>query len=134
MGHTAVEKILADHQGTKINYANQISQYTTGVSVGYSSTDKIVIYGGIALLVINAVIFLMAFAPLKLKAQRGWDLLFLASLINIVYGVAQIFISGRGVGDFILSLIGTAIGLYLLFQVKDYYGKKGSASSAPVSK
>lgn len=107
-----------------IDYANELNRYTNGNYIGYSSTDKIVIYGGIALLLVNAVIFLMAYAPLKARAQKGWDLIFLASLINVLYAVVQIFISTRGIGSFIMSLVGSAVGFYLLFQIKERYGTK----------
>ena len=117
-----------------IEYANELNRYAGVQNIGYSSTDKMIIYSGIAILAVNAVIMLMALSPLKARAQRGWDLLFLATLINVVYGVVQIFISGQGIGSFIMSLLGTAVGLYLLFQVKDMYGSKSKPSSAPTTK
>jgi hypothetical protein len=86
-----------------------------------SSGDKMVIYVASIVLLIDGVILLMAYPHLKTKHRRGWDLLFLASLVNVVYAVVQIFITARGIGSFILSLIGSAIGFYLLFQVRDKY-------------
>ncbi len=114
-----------------LDYANELNSYAGIQNVGYSSAEKTIIYGGIAILAVNAVIMLMAFSQLKARAQRGWDLIFLATLINVVYGVVQIFISGQGFGSFLVSLIGTAIGLYLLFQVKDMYGKKAKSADTP---
>ncbi len=115
------------------NYANAWLDYTSriaGTPVGYSDSDKMIIYGGVILLVVNAVIFFMAYAPLTKKLKKGWDLLFLATIINLVYGVIQIFMTGRGIGSFIGSLIGTAIGLYLLFQIRDRYAAKKSAKTS----
>lgn len=114
---------LATWSNAWMDYANRVSQYTAGVAV-YTTTDKFIIYGGIVLLLINAVIFFMAYTPLTKKAQRGWDLIFLASLINVVYGFVQIFMTGRGIGSFLVSLVGSAIGFYLLFQIRSRYTSK----------
>jgi len=105
-------------------YVNTYYQAATGTtaSIGLSSTDKMVIYIGLIVLVIDAVILLLAFSPLSKRIRRGWDLLFLSALINLVYAVVSIFINGRGFVSFIFSLLGSALGFYLLFQVKSKYG------------
>lgn len=107
-----------------IDYANDLNQSLGVSAIGYSSADKVVIYGGILILLVDAVILLMAFQPLGKKLKRGWDLLFLSTLINVVYAFTQIFISGRGVGSFIVSLVFSAIGFYFLYQVRELYKKK----------
>lgn len=94
--------------------------YLGGV-YGYSAKDKFFIYLGIVMLAVDAVILLMAYSPLKNRQKKGWDLLFLGALLNVVYGVANLFITGRGVADFIGSLIGSAIAFYLLFQVREKF-------------
>lgn len=107
----------------------------TGVDVGPSALDKTAIYIGVVVLVIDAVILLAAFSPLRARLRRGWDLLFLAALLNVVYSVVSIFISGRGFGSFIFSLLGSAVGFYLLYQVKELYGSKATpaAPKAPTA-
>lgn len=112
------------------DFANQLSRAYGGGEV-YSSTDKTIIYVGIAILAVEAVIFLMAFPKLQQKAKAGWNLLFLGSLINVAYAVVTIFIDGRGIGSFIGSLVGSAIGFYLLFQVHEYYGGHKKVDGAP---
>ena len=112
-------------------YVNTYYQATgTAANVGISSTDKVVIYVGLIVLAVDAVILLMAFSPLSKRDRRGWDLLFLSALINLVYAVVSIFINGRGFVSFIFSLLGSALGFYLLFQVKSKYG--GAARHAAV--
>lgn len=101
---------------------NTLVTYYTAASP-LSATDKMVIYLGVIVLLVDAVILLMAYPHLKTRNRRGWDLLFLGALINVAYGVVQIFISGRGVGSFVFSLIGSTVGFYLLFQVQDKYKK-----------
>lgn len=111
-----------------VRYAERINEvgstlslYYTGQAAGLSSMDKTVIYLAIAVLVIDGVILLMAYPELKKKTSKGWDLLFLGSVINAVYAVVSLFIDDRGVGSFIFSVLGSAIGFYLLFQVRDKY-------------
>jgi hypothetical protein len=111
---------VANYASKWLDYASSV----TGTSVGYSETDKLIIYGGVVLLTVNAVIFFMAYGPLLKKAKKGWDLLFLTTIINVVYGFVQIFMTSRGIGSFIGSLVGSAIGLYLLFQIRDRYTRK----------
>jgi hypothetical protein len=122
---------LYDRVQPLVDLANTYASYFTGTSVGYSTFDKIVIFAAIATLVVEGLIMLMAFSPLQKKLKRGWDLLFLAALVNVVYSVVTIFIDGRGVGTFIMSLIGTAIGFYFLFQIRDLYGSKATPASTP---
>ncbi len=101
---------------------NTLITYYTAASP-MSTTDKMVIYLGVIVLLADAIILLNAYPHLKTRSRRGWDLLFLGALINVAYGFVQIFISGRGIGSFVFSLIGSAIGFYLLFQVQDKYKK-----------
>ena len=109
------------------DFANSLSVAYGGESVGLSSMDKTIIYLGVAILVVDAVILLMAFPHLQKRSRRGWDLLFLGSVLNVVYSVVTLFISGRGVGSFLMGLLGSAVGFYLLFQVRELY--KGSRSA-----
>jgi hypothetical protein len=83
----------------------------------------------VAVLAVEAVILLLAFPKLQKRQRAGWDLLFLGALINVVYAVLQIFTYQRGVGSFIMSLIGSALGFYLLLEVKS----KFSGKSAPAA-
>lgn len=106
--------------------ANTLSVYYTGQTVGLSAMDKTLIYLGIIVLAVDAVILLMAWPELQKRTRRGWDLLFLGALLNVVYAVLTIFIDGRGFGSFVLSLIGSAVGFYLLFQVRDKYKRASS--------
>ncbi len=105
-----------------VDYVNDYYQAVTGQSLGLSSFDKTLIYLGILTLLVDAVILLMAFPKLQKRLKAGWDLIFLASLLNVVYAVLSIFLNGQGIGSFLGSLIGSAIGFYLLFQVREKFG------------
>lgn len=121
---------LADAAERFSDFANSLSAYYGGPAVGLSAFDKTVIYVGVVLLAVEAVLMLMAFSPLQKRARRGWDLLFLVSLLQIAYAVVLIFVDGRGVGSFIMSLIGAAIGFYFLFQIRDYYRAKSAVKTS----
>lgn len=122
---------LANLANQLTDVANIYSTYVTGYSVGPSAFDKTLLYAGILMLVVDAVILLMAFPLLQKRASKGWHLLFLASLINVGYAVVQLFTYNQGIGSFIMSLIGSALAFYLLFQVREKFsGKHSSAPSA----
>jgi len=105
-----------------INYANSISQAYGGGTV---AADRLgfMVWLALIVLTVQALVMLAAFAPLKAHKKTGWDLLFYGVLLNVVYGVVVAFTS-YGVGHLFSSLIGAAIGLYFLFQIRDAYTKK----------
>ena len=115
------------------NYANNLndlvnSLYVTTAKVGPSSFDKTVIYVGVAVLVVEAILLLMAFPKLQKRERAGWNLLFLGALINVVYSVLQIFTYDRGFGSFVGGLIGSAVGFYLLYEIKAKFSKGTAAA------
>ena len=104
-----------------LDTANTISLYYIGAPTAYTAADKTWIYVGIAVLLVDAVILLMAYPHLVKRARRGWDLLFIGSLVNVAYSIVSLFIADRGISSFLFGLIGSAVGFYLLFQVKPLY-------------
>ena len=102
-----------------INYANQISAAYGGTKVGDRLT--VTIWLSMAVLVIEAVLYLAAFSGLKNKKKAGWNLLFYALLVNVVYGIIALFNNYGGIGDLLGSVIGFAIGAYFLFQIRASY-------------
>jgi hypothetical protein len=103
-----------------INYSNQLSNiYGTGVLANHLGFFYWV---SLIVLVIDAVILLTAYPGLKARSKKGWNMLFLGTLVNIVYGLVIAFGNGYGgVGNLIMALISSAIGFYFLFQVRSYY-------------
>lgn len=106
-----------------------ISAYTNE-AIGFSAFDKVVIFFSIAILAVQAVILLMAYGPLRARERKGWDLLFLVALSQVVYSVLAAFIDGRGFGSLVFGLIGAAIGFYFLFQIREFYGAKAALPKA----
>lgn len=100
-----------------------------GVAIGQ-------VYGGwwvfgtvVALVSLGLVVLLsaMAVSPLKSMSRKGWDLLFLIFLVEVVSMVANLVINFNTYGIFaglIGNLIGVALGAYVLFEVREYFGVK----------
>lgn len=117
-----------------IDYANSISRiYGNGDTVG--SRLSVGIWLGIIVLVVEGLLYLAAFPGLRDRKKVGWNYLYYAALINIVYGVVILFTSYGGVGNLIGAIIGSAIGLWLLFQIRSSYsGTKSTNQTADSSK
>jgi hypothetical protein len=82
----------------------------------------------LALIVVEAVMFFIAFPALKAHQKKGWNLLFLVTLLNAAQAVLQMF-GYSSPGSLIFSLLGSVVGLYLLFQIRGYY--TGAAPATP---
>ena len=104
-----------------INYANSLSALYAGqvISTNYLT---FAVWLGLAVLVVEALLFIAAFMATRDHKKSGWNLMFYAMLVSIVYAVVTIFTS-YGMGHVISSLIGSAVGLYLLFQIRASYVK-----------
>jgi len=68
---------------------------------------------GVILAGIQMVLQFMAISGLLKRKMSGWKLMFYATLTGAVYSIITINILGL--------LIGTGLGLYVLYQIKSYY-------------
>jgi hypothetical protein len=68
------------------------------------------------ILIIEGVIELMAYSPLKAGKVKGWNLLYYGLILSLVSSIVTLSVS-----SIISSLIGAAIGYYFLYQIKSYY-------------
>lgn len=102
-----------------INYANSINAIYGGPVV---TTNHLTftIWLSLVVLIVEAMLFVAAFQSTRDHKKSGWQLMFYALLANIAYAVITLFTSYGG-GHVISSLIGAAIGLYLLFQIRASY-------------
>jgi hypothetical protein len=103
-----------------VNYANSVSAAFGGAPVA-ANRLSIGLWIGIAVLVVEALLYIAAFPGTKARKKSGWNLLYYALLLNIVYGVVVLFTDYGGVGNLVGAVIGSAIGLYLLFQIRSSY-------------
>lgn len=103
-----------------INYANSVSAAYDGPQI-ISGRLTFGIWLGLIVLAVEALLYIAAFPATRDRKKSGWDLMFYALLVNILYGVVILFTDYGGFGTLIWTLIGSAIGLYLLFQIRDSY-------------
>jgi hypothetical protein len=82
--------------------------------LGGLQSSVIVIIAGISG-IISSVLLLMAYPKLKPHLYQGWVFLFWAEIVGAVSSILSISLA---------SVIGSIIGLYLLFEIKSYYLKK----------
>jgi len=106
-----------------INTLNSIAN-VYGVETGISSRMTFGVWLGVGVLLVEGILYLMAFKGLRDRVKAGWDLLFYAALLNVAYGIVLLFTDRGGAGSLVGTVIGTAIGLYFLFQVRSHYSAK----------
>ena len=111
-----------------VDYVNRLSRlYGTGQVVPHLGLAYWLM---LMLLIADAVILLLASPQLKQRAKEGWNWLFLGAVINAGYGIIAAFDSVYGgAGHLLGSLLGSAVGFYLLFQVRSYYGTHAAGPS-----
>jgi hypothetical protein len=112
----------AHHTDNLIDYANSISAAYGGPVI---ATNKLSfgIWLGLIVLIIEAFLYLAAFSATRNRKKSGWNLMFYALLINVVYGVVILFTAYGSLGTLIWTIIGSGLGLYLLFQIQSSYGR-----------
>ena len=113
-----------------LDYANSISKLYGGSEV---APDRLgpMLWVSLIVVAVMGVIYLMAFKGLKDRKKSGWDLLFLATIVNLVFVIVSMFTDYSGYGSSLIGgLIGTAISWYVLFQIRDCYAGATSAKSA----
>jgi hypothetical protein len=107
------------------DYASSIcNAYAVDAGACASTTGSrlsVWIWLGIIVLAIEGVLYLLAYPGLKARSKQGWNYLFYGALVNIVYAVVSLFTDYSAGGHFISALIGSAIGLWILFQIRGVY-------------
>jgi hypothetical protein len=67
-------------------------------------------------LLVQGVIELLAFSPLRKRKVMGWNLMFYSLILSVVSSVVAL-----SAFSVVSSLVGALIGYYILYQVKSYY-------------
>ena len=112
--------------GHLIDYANSLSVMYGGDVM--SRGLGLFYYLTLLVLIVVGVLSLLAAPGLKAMRKAGWNLLFYSLLVNVVYGVIRLFSDYGGMGDLFWALASSAIGAFLLFQVRDNFVKSQPAS------
>ena len=118
---------VADRLRHNTEVLNQYYTKETVHSYGLGSSDRLLIYASIVLLVISAVLLLTAYTELQKRTRRGWELLFKAGTVYVVYLVLGLFINGRYHLDaMVINIALVVAGFYVLFQVQDKFTGKST--------
>lgn len=75
----------------------------------------------LAFSIADMVIIAVAISPLKAKQKRGWSLLFLVALINVL-SLAVSFLFKPDIFGLVWELLFVAVGGYFLFEVRGQFG------------
>lgn len=110
------------------HYVNELVNYTDSVyrakGLASSSLDTAELGASfwiawVALLA-QAIVMIAAFSGLKARKKQGWNLLFYGSLLSLISGLFY-GLYDNSVFSIFARLVGSAIGLYFLFQIRSYY-------------
>ena len=93
-------------------------------TASYSGWWMMASVASLVFMVVTVAISSMAISPLKVQKKKGWDLLFLVFIVNIVSSVVSVILNFNMM-TLIPGLIGTAIGAaisaYFLLEVKSQF-------------
>lgn len=93
------------------------------VATGYAGLFWLSALISIASYVVTTVLLIMSISPLKVKAKKGWQLLFWSYLLNFGLAVVSDLVVVNIFG-IIGAAIGAAIAGYFLFEIRDFFGAK----------
>jgi hypothetical protein len=112
------------------NYVNSLCTMYGGPNCNTTSVDSMTfwVWLGLAVLIVEGILYLLAFPGLRDHKKSGWNFLYWGALINLVYALISLF-TNYGLGNFVGSLIGSAIGLWLLFQIRSSYSGERAANT-----
>lgn len=79
-----------------------------------------VVIVSLAFAIVDMIISAMAISPLKAMRKKGWSLLFLGALINVLSIVVS-FLFQLNLFSLIWGLLFAGVGGYFLFEVRDYF-------------
>ena len=87
----------------------------------------------LAFAIVDMIISAMAISPLKAMQKKGWSLLFLVALINILSLLVS-FLFQLNLFSLIWGFIFAGVGGYFLFEVRDYFHIEHEAKKAATHK
>ena len=118
---------------------NRLVDYSNAISSAYGVHETVQhltfsFYIAFIALLAMSLVHIAAYPGLKARSKaKGWNLLFYGAIISLVYDVFNAVYYGS-IFNIIGSLIGSAIGLYILFQIRSYYTGKVSVEKKPEAK
>lgn len=90
-----------------------------GIAVGGFISVAVLV--SIALFIAETILLGMSIRPLKALAKRGWSLLFVILLLNVIANViTNLF--GLNLFALIIGLFWAGVGAYFLFEIREFFG------------
>jgi hypothetical protein len=115
-----------------ITYANSYGNLYGVQKVHLNHHMSVAFWLAIVTLVFEGVLFIKAFGATKNRLKSGWDLVYSALVVNVVYGIILMFSYYGGIGTLGDRLLFSLICLYFLFEIRDAYSGDVSLSTPPV--
>ncbi len=108
---------------TYSNFASEVCNATGVSGCDAASASRLTFWLWLTLVVslAEAILYIAAFSGLQARKKRGWDCLYWAALVNILYAAIVLFTDYGGVSSFFWNLLFAALGLWVLFQIRPYY-------------
>lgn len=82
---------------------------------------------GLVSFAIILVLEVAAINPLKVRAKRGWDLIFLTMLVGAIAAVVSVVVTGSMYG-LLGAAVGVVVGGFFLFEVREQFGARVSGT------
>jgi hypothetical protein len=110
-----------------------LAGYGGPVGAAIGGLAFLIVAVSMAFAVVDMVISAIAISPLKAMQKRGWSLMFLAALINLL-SLLVTFLFQLNLMSLIWGLLFSAVGGYFLFEVRDHFHAERTAKKATVHK
>lgn len=91
----------------------------------------IAVFIGLLLSVVQLVLAAMAIQPLKALKKKGWDLLFIITLLDVA-SLAVLLLLTFDIFGTIWGLLWAAVGAFFLFEIREYYGQSAHSDKKVV--
>jgi len=102
-------------------YAHDICSTYAGQGCGVVHRLGFWVWVSFVVLFCEALLYLVAVPLLRKRRKQGWNYLFYAALLSLAYACLNLLNGYGGVTAFFWGVTLTAIGLWLLFSIRDSY-------------
>jgi len=87
---------------------------TAAIGIGVVAYGSgFMMYLALLIATIIAIIYLMAFSPLRARKKAGWNLMYYALILSLLSSLIQL--------AFLSVIVGGVLGFWVLFQIRDKY-------------
>ena len=111
--------------------ANNVCQvYGVNECAASNSRFSIWVWLGIIATLVQGILYILARTGLRDRKKQGWNYVYYATLIGVAYAILGLFIDYYPLENLVWTVLISAFGLYLLFQVRSAYTNKDRIAPA----